>query len=53
MNKFRAVPYDIMDVSAKQFDDDFYDFRCRSARPPALHHGPPCAQPTPSACLPG
>ena len=27
VNKFRAVPYDIMDVSAKQFDDDFYEFR--------------------------
>ena len=26
---FRAVKYDIMDVNAKQFDDDFYDFRCR------------------------
>ena len=25
--KFKAVPYDIMDVSAKAFDDDFYDFR--------------------------
>jgi 23S rRNA maturation-related 3'-5' exoribonuclease YhaM len=31
VNKFRAVPYDIMDVSAKQFDDDFYEFRCRYA----------------------
>jgi dynein heavy chain len=26
--KFKAVPYDIMDVGAKTFDDDFYDFRC-------------------------
>eukprot|EP01041_Mallomonas_annulata_P000386 gene386-700_t len=26
--KFKAVPYDIMDVGAKEFDDDFYDFRC-------------------------
>lgn len=26
--KFKAVPYDIMDVGAKAFDDDFYDFRC-------------------------
>jgi dynein heavy chain len=26
---FRAVSYDIMDVDAKQFDDDFYRFRCR------------------------
>ena len=24
---FKAVPYDILDVSAKTFDDDFYDFR--------------------------
>ena len=24
---FRAVPYDIMDVDAKSFDDDFYEFR--------------------------
>ena len=26
--KFKAVPYDIMDVGAKSFDDDFYEFRC-------------------------
>ena len=26
--KFKAVPYDIMDVGAKEFDDDFYEFRC-------------------------
>ena len=26
--KFKAVPYDIMDVGAKAFDDDFYEFRC-------------------------
>jgi dynein heavy chain len=26
--KFKGVGYDIMDVSAKQFDDDFYEFRC-------------------------
>ena len=26
---FKAVPYDIMDVSRKEFDDDFYEFRCR------------------------
>lgn len=26
---FKAVTYDIMDVSAKQFDDDFYEFRCK------------------------
>ena len=26
---FRAVQYDIMDVDAKSFDDDFYEFRVR------------------------
>ena len=26
---FQNVPYDIMDVGATQFDDDFYDFRCK------------------------
>lgn len=26
--RFKAVPYDIMDVGAKAFDDDFYEFRC-------------------------
>ena len=26
--KFKVVPYDIMDVSARKFDDDFYEFRC-------------------------
>lgn len=26
---FQQVEYDIMDVSAKEFDDDFYDFRCK------------------------
>jgi len=26
--KFQAVTYDIMDVESKQFDDDFYEFRC-------------------------
>jgi dynein heavy chain, axonemal len=25
----QAVKYDIMDVNAKQFDDDFYEFRCK------------------------
>ena len=25
----QAVTYDIMDVTAKQFDDDFYEFRCK------------------------
>ena len=24
----KAVPYDLMDVGKKQFDDDFYEFRC-------------------------
>jgi dynein heavy chain len=28
VDKFKGVDYDIMDVSAKQFDDDFYEFRC-------------------------
>ena len=28
VDTFKAVPYDIMDVAAKQFDDDFYEFRC-------------------------
>ena len=28
VDTFKVVPYDIMDVSAKQFDDDFYLFRC-------------------------
>lgn len=26
---FKKVPYDVIDVSAKQFDDDFYEFRCK------------------------
>ena len=26
--KFQNVTYDIMDVELKQFDDDFYEFRC-------------------------
>ena len=29
VNTFKAVPYDILDVGKKQFDDDFYEFRCR------------------------
>jgi len=29
VDSFRAVSYDIMDVGAKKFDDDFYTFRCR------------------------
>ena len=28
VNVFKSVSYDIMDVGAKAFDDDFYDFRC-------------------------
>eukprot|EP00903_Cladosiphon_okamuranus_P006208 g6103.t2 len=28
VEKFKGVPYDILDVAAKQFDDDFYEFRC-------------------------
>lgn len=28
VSKFKGLPYDIMDVGAKAFDDDFYDFRC-------------------------
>ena len=24
-----AQPYDVLDVETKQFDDDFYDFRCQ------------------------
>lgn len=26
---FKKVEYDIMDVSRKEFDDDFYEFRCK------------------------
>ena len=29
VQKFQSVKYDIMDVDAKGFDDDFYEFRCR------------------------
>jgi dynein heavy chain len=29
VSTFEAVNYDIMDVGAKRFDDDFYEFRCR------------------------
>jgi dynein heavy chain len=28
-NNFLAVEYDIMDISIRKFDDDFYKFRCR------------------------
>lgn len=34
---FKDLPYDVMDVSAKQFDDDFYEFRCRIKVLPPLH----------------
>ena len=27
--QMQGVKYDIMDVNAKQFDDDFYEFRCK------------------------
>ena len=26
---FKTVQYDIMDVGRKEFDDDFYEFRCK------------------------
>jgi len=29
VSTFKKVPYDVIDVSAKQFDDDFYEFRCK------------------------
>lgn len=29
VEQFKQVNYDIMEVGAKQFDDDFYEFRCR------------------------
>ena len=29
VDTFKNVDYDIMDVSAKRFDDDFYEFRCK------------------------
>ena len=28
MEEFKSVGYDIMNVGAKDFDDDFYKFRC-------------------------
>eukprot|EP00899_Mesostigma_viride_P009330 jgi/Mesvir1/18399/Mv14277-RA.1 len=28
VHRFQNVPYDIMDVESKQFDDNFYEFRC-------------------------
>lgn len=28
VEKFQSVTYDIMDVGARGFDDDFYQFRC-------------------------
>ena len=29
VEEFMTVPYDIMDIEKRQFDDDFYKFRCR------------------------
>lgn len=29
VEEFKKVSYDIMNVSAKEFDDDFYEFRCK------------------------
>lgn len=29
VEEFQDVKYDIMDVGAKEFDDDFYEFRCK------------------------
>ena len=29
LTAFAKVPYDVLDVEVKQFDDDFYDFRCQ------------------------
>ncbi len=26
---FKKLPYDVLDVETKQFDDDFYEFRCQ------------------------
>ena len=28
LEQFIKVPYDVLDVEVKQFDDDFYEFRC-------------------------
>ena len=28
VEKFHSIEYDIMDVECKEFDDDFYEFRC-------------------------
>ena len=28
LDAFVKVPYDVLDVEVKQFDDDFYEFRC-------------------------
>ena len=29
VSAFQDVPYDIMDIRARRFDDDFYEFRCK------------------------
>lgn len=29
VDEFMTVSYDIMDIEKRQFDDDFYKFRCR------------------------
>ena len=29
LESFKKLPYDVLDVETKQFDDDFYDFRCQ------------------------
>ena len=29
VDEFMTVNYDIMDIEKRQFDDDFYKFRCR------------------------
>ena len=29
LDAFKKLPYDALDVETKQFDDDFYDFRCQ------------------------
>ena len=28
LSRFRAIPYDVLDVDVKRFDEDFYSFRC-------------------------
>ena len=29
LENFKKVGYDVLDVEVKQFDDDFYEFRCQ------------------------